>query len=357
MDDTTTTVEAPSTTTTSTPSAPETSAAEPTVTTDRPSIKTALDVFNEAAKQQGRKTRGKPEAAISQPEGATTPPEIPAVEPPPTTKPGFVPTADHIKAVDNARTKARAEAEQQFRTTYGDPQQISELRNWAQRAATDRIGFMTDVINEALADPTLGPQVLSLVGRTLNGSRGSTTPSDQPPGPDFTDGQGHQFYSAAAQQARDEWLANKVKAEILGEVQPDLEQVRADREAQQIQREQQQRNGQITTGIQYAQKTWPYFDRFKAEIHAAVQAMPLSDGHPASEMEVLRRAYDQVVLPKLSELESARVVKDLQSRAHASTLNPAATGAATGIPKNVTAKTGGSFAEALKWAASQTQGR
>ncbi len=357
MEDTNTAVaDAPASTSTSAPpSAP--AAAEPTVTTDRPSIGDALSVFNEAAKQQGRKTRGRisptgepsqPEAPTTQAEGSTTETTAPAQGP--------VPTPVHIKAVENARLKGRSEAEQEFRQTIGDPAIAREATQWFHRAAQDRPAFLRDVINEALTDPQLRPQVMSLLGQTLgSGARPPATEAVEPQ-PDFQDAAGNQFYSAKAQQAREAWLIQKAKAEILGEVQPDLDQVRSEREAKQAETAKQQNIAAINTHIAEARKL-PYFDQFKDQIRAAALAMPLTSGHPAEEAIVLQRAYWQVVGPELSKLEQQRVVADLKARANASSLNPAATGAPSGIPKNITAKGGGKFGDALKWATAQQAGR
>ncbi len=94
-----------------------------------------------------------------------------------------------------------------------------------------------------------------------------------------------------------------------------------------------------------------------AEIKAALGKAPLTSGHPAEEALLLARVYQRIVGPKLSQLEQARVLADLKSRANASSLNPSATGAPSGVPANVRAKTGGTFGSALKWAATQTAGR
>lgn len=365
MDDTTSSAvaDAPSTSSSTPSSAPSSSSAsEPTVTTDRPSIGDALSVFNEAAKQQGRKQRGRitptgepssTESPTTQAEGTTTDPSAAT----PTKEAGPVPTPVHIKAVENARLKGRSEAEQEFRTTIGDPHVAREAMTWFNRAATDRVSFIRDVINEALSDPQLGPQVLSLAGRALGGNRGTAQePVSQEPQPDFQDANGNQFYSAKAQQQREAWLLAKAKEEILGQVQPDLEEIRSEREAKQAAESQRQVVQQITNHIAEAKKL-PYFEQFKAQIADAAKAMPLTSGHPAEEAIVLQRAYWQVVGPQLSQLEQQRVVADLKTRAHASSLNPASTGAPSGVPKNVRAKDGGSFANALKYAEQQLSGR
>lgn len=366
-------IDTTSTTTTASPAASPSSApaSEPTIqsTTDRPSFGEALDTFNEAAKAQGKRTRGVKAAptAPAQPEGAATVPAaaVDATLQPPAAlaAPGPVPLTVHTQALENARVKERQRVEQEYRSQFGAPETVRQATAWFQSAARDRVGFLTTVINEALADPELGPQVLSLAGRTLSGN-GARAPQSSPhapppdrPGPDFTDGQGNSFYSAKTQDARDNWLIAQVTRDVLAQVQPDLDQVRSDRQQQAEQHAQQQASAAVQSHVAEARKSWPYFERFKAEILHAASAMPLTDGHPASEAVVLRRAYDSVVLPQLSSLEQARVVADLKARANASSLNPASTGAPGGVPKNVAAKTGGTFGNALKYAAAQASGR
>lgn len=354
------------TSTASTPSSsPTTStpASEPTIqsTTDRPSFGEALDTFNEAAKAQGKRPRGlKPASSPVEsvaPAGAAIAPTDPTVaQQSPPVKTGFVATADHIQAVDNARTKTRVQVEQEFRSQFGDPQVVRDATQWFQSAARDRVGFLATVINEALADPELGPQVLSLAGRTLSGSRSAAPQGQDPPAPDFTDGQGNQFYSAKTQQQRDEWLIAKVRGEVLGAVQPDLDQFRATTAKAEAAEASAQLKQTMTGHLQEA-RAWPYFADHEAEIKQALLNEPLTSGHPAEEAWLLRRVYDRIVGPKLSSLEQARVVAELKKLAHSSTLNPAATGAPTGVPKTVRAKDGGSFGNALRWAAAQAEGR
>ncbi len=343
MDDTSTAVAETPSTPAAAPSATPAPASTPT--TDRPPMRTALETFNEAAKAQGKKTYGtKAAAAPVAPAVDGTIPEAPPAEAIPPARTGAVPTADHIKAVENARTKARADVEQEFRSTYGDPQQVREIVKWAQRAATDRRGFVASVLQEALADPDLAPWLRQSMGvqtaTVQPPDRGSR--ADAPPPPDFQDAAGNQFYSAKQQAAYNQWQAEQLKAEIFGQMQPDLDALRAEREQAAAYQEQQGRNQAIAATITEA-RSWPYFDRFKAEIESEIRQMPLTDGHPASEGAVLRRAYDRVVLPKLSVLE--------QDRGLASTLNPASGGATSGIPKSVRAKDGGTMAAALAYAA------
>ncbi len=131
------------------------------------------------------------------------------------------------------------------------------------------------------------------------------------------------------------------------------DEMQAEREQERVQAQVKQT---MTSHLTEA-RSWPYFKEHEAEIKAALGKAPLTSGHPAEEALLLSRVYQRIVGPKLSQLEQARVLADLKSRANASSLNPSATGAPSGVPANVRAKTGGTFGSALKWAASQTAGR
>lgn len=356
MDDTTSVdTTATTSTTSSEPSAPPSTGGDREPTTDRPSLKDALDVFNEAAKQQGRKARGnRPTCAA--PEQGSAPTEPGAATDAPTTptpphRGGAVPTEQHIKAVENARQKARAEAEQEYASKWSglDPDQARQAVQWMTRAAQNREGFLAEVIQEARSNPNLSHLFTPFAATP------QTTAPHGPPQPDFTDGQGNAFYSAKAQEARDQWLVEKVKAEILGQVQPDLETIRQEREAAHQQRVIAENQRAVQTRIQDARKTWPHFETFREEIRNEVAKMPLTSGHPAEEADALWRAYSKVVLPHLAKLEQDRIVADLQKQANANSLNPGSTGAAVGIPKKVRARDGGTMADALAWAASNSR--
>ncbi len=260
----------------------------------------------------------------------------------------------HTRSLENARMKERQAVEQEYQQRYAA---FAPLMPYAQQFANDRAGFLATVINEALEDPQLAPQIRSLAGRALGGARaGNGSDPAAVPAPDFQDGQGNQFYSARAQQARDEWLINKVKADILGEVQPQLAQVESVAQREQ-QREAVQKQTQWRDKTLEKARSLPYFKEHEADIKQVYLGLPQTSGHPAEEAAALREAYDRVVLPKLSQLEHDKAVASMKSRATASTLNPASTGTPGGIPKNVSARTGGTFRDALKWANAQASGR
>lgn len=354
-------VETPSSSAPTPSAAPaSTSTPEPQATTDRPSFGEALDTFNSIRIKEGKKPRGvKPGTATPVAATAETPTTEATTEgqtPPPAPK-GPIPFEVHDQALKNARAKERQAVEQEYRLTYGDPQVAREAVQWFQSAARDRVGFLAQVINEALADPELAPQIASLAGRTLGGNRSpQPAPADEPQ-PDFTDGQGNAFYSAKQQRAHDEWLINRVKTEVLGEVQPGLQTVEHMRAEQEQARQSAQLTQTFAGYLTEARTEWEGFKEHEAEIKQALLDAPLTSGHPADERILLERTYRRIVGPKLSQLQQQKWLADLKARAGASSLNPAATGAPVGVPKNVRAKDGGTFANALKWAAEQNAGR
>lgn len=364
MEDTQQPVSAPSTPSVqpSSPTAPSSSASTPT--TDRPSFGEALDTFNSIRSSQGKPTRGQQPGvqpspnAPAQQVGATIPPADATGDPSQQQSParaGPVPLDVHTRSLENARQKERQAVEQEYRQRYAS---LENLMPYAQQFSTDRAAFLATVISEALEDPQLAPQIRSLAGRTLGGSRAGTglDPTGAAPSPDFQDGQGNQFYSAKAQQGRDEWLIAKVKADILGEVQPQLAQVETVAKREQ-QREAIQKQTQWRDQTLVKARSLPYFKDHEADIKRVYLGLPQTSGHPAEEAAALREAYDLVVLPKLSQLEHDKAVASMKSRATASTLNPASTSSPGGVPKSVSAKTGGTFRDALRWADAQASGR
>lgn len=353
MDDGTPTAvaDAPASSTTSAPATTTTTSTESPSPTDRPSFKDALPLAAQVLKAHRDRKQATPAvgATPALPDGQTTPAgEITTAA----TPAGPIPLAVHTKALENARTKAAQEEQAKFRAQFGDPQGVAEVMQWARKAATDRVGFLRGLITEAMGDPQLAQEVRSLAGHTLRGGQ-TAEPTADAPAPDFQDSNGNQFYSAKVQQARDAWLIAKVKEEILGDVQPQLQTV--DQLREERQQESKQRQLQQTMDGHIAQaKTWPGFTEHKDAIYQALAAAPMTSGHPAEEALLLRQVYDAIVGPKLSDMQRSAWTKDLQTRATSGTVNPASTGMPSGVPKNVRAKTGGTFKDALAWAATQT---
>lgn len=329
-----------------------TTPSEPTVVTpsERPSFKQALV-------QADKQTT----AVTPPPEAATTQPGVIVQTTPPASK-GPIPFEVHSKALDNARLKARTEVESEFRSQYGDPAEVAESVQWRNLAKADPGTFLEKALLEGLTNPVAAPRVKQLLGKMLGSMRQPApgkAPQTEAPRPDFRDEQGNEFYSAKAQAQRDDWLKNTILAEI-APLKEEVEGSKAEREAtqrqQQADAQQRQVTQQITSHLTKA-RTWPHFEAHESAIKQALAAMPLTSGHPAEEALALREAYDAVVLPKLSELEQNRVLAQMNARANDSTLNPSNTGAPTGIPKNVRAKDGGTFGNALRYAEQRMAGR
>lgn len=369
MDDTSSAVaDAPASTSTPSPSPAAPASSTPEPTTNRPSFKEALKIANagDIVTEHQRRKGGRPPTA---PAGAITADGVPAAAAPdgsvaavdqaaPVATKGPVPFEVHDTAMKNARTKGAQEAEAKFRQQFGDPTSLAEITTWARRAATDRVGFLRDVINEALADPQLGPQVMSLAGTTLRGQKQPQQPAAAAEAPSvFTKGQdGQWYYDPSKQDARDQWLRDQFLAEVDGRVNP-LEQAHQTQQERELAFERQRQQAAWRDRTLTDVKALPFFTDHEKDIKAAYAAMPPTSGHPAEEAQALYKAYIQVVGAKRDALAQEKVLANLKRQAGASTLNPAATGAPAGIPKNVSAKTGGTFKDALAWAQTQTAGR
>lgn len=356
-------------------SAPAAPAASAPVST--PSTSTSTDTPIEVSTPKPRpnfkealKAATAPTPAASPQETAATGPDATGTETvitKPATPAGPVPLVVHQQALANARQKERAAVVAEYGQKYGDPAVVEQSMAWVRKAGADPEGYLRAVIASAARDPKLAPLVRSLAGRTL-GARGMPAPQVEANGniapvvearPDFQDADGNQFFSAKAHKAS----LDALKAEILEEMTP----LKASAAEQQAQREQERQANQQTAyraqvetqmkGYITQARTWPFFAEHEAEIKAALAAAPETGGHPAEEAVLLRQIYDSVVGPRLATLAQDKVLAQLQSRANASGINPAATGVPSGIPKSAQAKYGGSFKAALAHTLAQASSR
>src|SRR5262245_65736859 len=152
---TTTTPSAPSSTPSTSTSAPtptttaETTSTQTTSTTDRPSFRDALDVFNEQARQQGKRPRG--QSTLVPPEGAaTTQPGTPSNGQPPTVTKGPIPFDVHETALKNARTKERQAAEFEYGQRL---QRAQQAQQWFEHAQRDPAPYVERNFYDGLPEP------------------------------------------------------------------------------------------------------------------------------------------------------------------------------------------------------------
>lgn len=271
------------------------------------------------------------------PEAATTAPaDVAAVSPStetvPSTPQGPIPVPVHVKALENARTKAVAEAKAKWEQQYGwaktvDREQVAQAVQIAQRFQQDPGGYIRDLLTEAVGNPQLAPIVRSEVARVL-GQRPAATPAPvdlTPLSVEMTDGQARNLYTAEQLQAYVQQELAKVRDEFKPAVQT-AQQLR-DREELAAQREQA---NDFAAGALGELDKLPGFKEHAKEIAAAInpKTLRLASDHPAEVTNAAFRAWASLVLPKLSTLERRAVLTDQHATAAASTVNPARAGVA-----------------------------
>lgn len=251
----------------------------------------------------------------AQPEAATT---APAGDGLTEGAQGPIPFTVHKTALENARTKeadrVRAEVQAQYGWAAGVDRSTAEAGMQIGRMfQQDRPGFIRQVLAEAMADQTLAPMVRSEAARVL-GSRRQEAPADLSPDIPVMDAQGNmvaQTYSATRVQQ----IVQQALEQALQPLQQDYQQ-------------RQQRDQQVAYAQQLESTTqdiWsdvsslPGFADHKDEIAKVFAATPGDPGR------ALRAAWKQVVGPKVGVVDKVRAdyQKELQTKAAASTVNPA----------------------------------
>ena len=251
-----------------------------------------------------------------------------------TTEPGRtgpIPFDVHKTALENARTKAVAEWEQQYGwAKQVDRQAVADAVRLSQMFANDRAGFVRELMGD---NPP--PELISEFARQLSGRRGAQA-EPQEPQPDLPiqleDGRVVHLYSADQQAKREAWLQQRWMGQVQEQMAPALSAAQELQQAkQQVARQQEAQSFAQTFGGQLAQK--PHFEELKSAIAERLARVQLQSDHPAE----VRAAAFQIYADLLSERKVAAarraVVQDIHATARASTVNPAHT--STAAPKSV----------------------
>jgi len=258
-----------------------------------------------------------------------------------TTAPGPVPYERFTEV--NTRMKASEDRWRKAEEGFGeilrmDPQSIRGMLAWYKQAGADPAAFATELINNLASDERYRPQVASQAARILGSLRGVTPKEAPEPQPDLVAENGEQVFSAKQLRAWQEWNSQKSSAAMETRLAEALKPLAELRQQQQAAKVRTQVDQQASQQYQQAQQ-WHGFKDHESEIAAAFDANPSWD---------LKDAYLHVlhtkILPTLPAQAKAQVVADLQSKAAASTMNPA----------NATRPTKpdfhGDFKAALEWA-------
>ncbi len=316
--------------TTSTTSTGDTGASAPGSTSapadNRPtSVSASLDASFAQDLAGGEPATPQPAATIPE---ATTP--APATTEPPLVDPaavadtaGPIPFERHKAALENARTKAREEASQQFQQQYGPA--IKEMQRLGADLQNGSIEGWAQLTAEYAQHPVLGQQVRSFFGRML-GQRGQA-PQGQPPVPAadqepsyFVEQNGERYFDPEKFAAWQQWNKQQLKAEMQQEFKPLVD---ATTKAAQVEAYEQVKaqSWEKVNGIYDRWKTVPGFVEHQKAI-AAKQKELFESGVPFEQS--LGIAYAQVVPALLQAKSTNDFITQATAKSRASTANPVA---------------------------------
>ena len=265
-------------------------------------------------------------------------------------KKGPLPFDVHTKALENARTKTRAEVAAEYQQRYGwadgiAPEIGTQVLDWARRAAADPLTFGTQLVEELLAHPTHGPAMRSSLGRYLATGRTNGhghDADDAEPQPDLqipgADGQQFLTYTDKQLAKREAWLIRQVEKKFEGRLAPieqDRQQAATQRQADKIKQESDAYANDFATRLEK-------IPQFKPHFGAIVEKMTANP--KLSEWEAAFEVLTETILPTLGRTEQGKLLADLKQTAVASTVSPSQGHAPA---KRYTKPSVSAFAEAL----------
>jgi hypothetical protein len=311
---------------TTTPTAP---AAAPVVTptvgsgTPAPATETkAPTSMAEGFAQLAEQTKADPNPApVPATDGTLAEPVVEPAPPAAAAKPakpqGPIPFAQHKAAVDNARAKGAEEALSQHWSREYRPEQVQKAMELVQAMRADLPGFTRQLVSELQADPRYRTQI-----------QAQRQAAQGPPPPDMVTADGStKFYSEKGTQALVNYHVQRAIQQVteqLGQRIAPIEQDRQTREAE----------AQRTATVQRAEAEITEYETkplFKENLPAILAEME-KDGRLG-----LAGAYARVVVPQLTPQktaaqvraeERAAIMREIENRTGAGSLNPSAPSAA-----------------------------
>lgn len=262
----------------------------------------------------------------AQPEAATT---APAAETSQESAKGPIPFEAHKTALENARAKAAEAAKAELLQSVGwaqnlDRTTVEQGLEIGRLYQQDRAGFVRQLLMEASSDPDLAPLVRSEAARVL-GQRRQTQPDQAAPdlSPDIPvmDAEGRVVAQTFSSDRVQQIVQQAVQQALDREVAP-LKQDYQTRRQQEAARQEQQAIQTYSQDIySEAADMLPGFKEHEADIAKAFERIP---SHVPAD-KALRLAWKEVVGGKLAPADQVRAdtLKDLQTKAAASAVNPA----------------------------------
>ena len=232
--------------------------------------------------------------AIQEPDTADA--QAPVVDTTATPVAGPIPVDRHKAILQETRQKTAQEVVSQVQQRFGGAIQFQ------QQLASDPIGTLTQLVDEAVSDPRIGQQFVSHLARTLSARR-NLTPIETEVGP---------VYTADQMEA----LLDQKLAERIGPIEQERRAAEQQRAIEQV---RTQTRETVKTRLGQWQKQ-PGFKEHEPQI-AAKQAEYVANGHDT--WSALGFAYADVVIPTLKAQQATQFVQEAVKKAQASTNNPA----------------------------------
>lgn len=298
-------------------------------------------------------------APASTPEAATVPPvDTPPADAKPRESAGPIPFDRHQAILETERQR-RVELETQLSWASQlvkdgkTPEQIQRALAIEAGLAGNSVGFIEQLLSEALSHPSLAAQVRSLAGRMLGGGRTAEvaqTTNEAEPEPDLfydhPDGKRSWVRSAENQQAWNAWQTRQLEKRFEEKLAP-LDEVRRNLETQRQQAE---------ADANYRAEWQRYYDEGAKQL-AELEKEPYYDADFKTAMQefvkqnngvTIRDAWLHVLrtrtVPMSTEKGRSTAIADLRTKAAASSSVPPK-GAASGVPVGPK----GFFDPNLKW--------
>lgn len=216
---------------------------------------------------------------------------------------GPIPFERHTAILDNARRKAREEADREYRTKYG----------WADRYTPEQVEQSSRLYQWLSENPKTFLQYLrTQVGEDVPASGGPAR-DEGPPPPDLRAEDGTPVYSAPQLQKLMEWKDRQYDERITP-LQRRLDE--QDRVAQ-MRQVATDAKAQATTLLTTARSSWPLFKDLQADVLAAMQANPSLSLHDA-----YITAFAEKGQKSLKDQWQAEYTGALAQKQHASTPTP-----------------------------------
>lgn len=254
------------------------------------------------------------------------------------------------RVLANREKKVSERLQKEWQEKYGfaetaDPQELKAALDWHRRGNADPVGFVTNLWEQVQSNPQLGPQLRSQAARIL-GQRQQPA-ADERPQPDVptidAEGRaGRMVYSDEQLMKLLDWNNRQADQRTTQKYAPLLEAHERTQQERADQAEQSRADSFAARTIETAGKLPGFADHAKTilERYAALPTVQVRDQRtgkmltvpdpddPRTEDRKLLDIYHDVVLPTFQQSATQTAVHTLQSKARATTLNPAGASAA-----------------------------